>query len=198
MFSHIKKRITIMKYKLLVPGLLCLITSGCLFMSEPFKPVSYYDLGKTPEPAGLETHAIIDGVKTSGPYKSSMVFRLKPNELIINDYKKWAQTPEVLVKSYLTAYIGQSLRSGSDNATLVNTNILVFEAYCLAEKPEAVLTVEWTVTPPHDSGKSVRNLKSYRTEMKDNTPASFAEAMSASVAKFADDLLASIKTANKK
>ena len=102
------------------------------------------------------------------------------------------------MKSYLTAYIGHTLRSVSDDATPVNANILVFEAYCLAEKPEAVLTVEWTVVAPRDSGESVRNLKSYRTEMKDKTPASFAEAMSASVAKFADDLLASIKTASKK
>ena len=186
-----------MKYKILVPVLLCLITSGCLFMSEPFKPINYYDLGKIPEPAGLETTARIAGIKMSGPYKSSMVFRLKPNELTINDYNKWAQSPETLAKSYLTSFIGQSLRS-EDNATLVNANILVFEADCLQEKPEAVLTVEWTVNPPKDSGKTISGIKSYRTEMKDKSPASFAEAMTVSVAKFAEELLANIRTANKK
>ncbi len=187
-----------MKYKILMPALLCLITSGCLFMSEPFKPINYYDLGKTPEPAGLETPARIAGVKMSGPYKSSMVFRLKPNELTMNDYNKWAQTPETLVKSYLTAFMGQSLRSEGD-ATLLNANILAFEADLLTDKPEAVLTVEWTVAPPQGAGKSMSGgIKSYRTEMKDKTPACFAEAMTISVAKFAEELLANIRTANKK
>lgn len=155
--------------------------TGCIFFAEEYTPTSYYDIGRLPEKSC--SIAKISVIRTLGPYKTNMVFRKKNNQLFVDNYSKWMQSPEGLLRSYLLAALGGI--EDNMNAPLPNlsTDILTFEADCAGDKNYAVLSLKYDIEFDKQGGKS-GGVLTFRSEMKDSSPTAFAEAMTINVSNF--------------
>ncbi|MHB9139090.1 MAG: hypothetical protein ACYC4Q_06780 [Victivallaceae bacterium] len=78
------------------------LLSGCIF-SVPYREVGYYDLNRAerilPDGARVKVN-IFKNIET-GKYK--MVYRDGESRVIVDDYNKWVQTPDLMVSRYLQA-----------------------------------------------------------------------------------------------
>jgi ABC-type uncharacterized transport system auxiliary subunit len=88
---------------------LLLLLSGCL-SSQPFQPISYYDLAapaatpptvKIPIPASLR----IGHFATAGTFGTRLVYRKSSHRLVEDEYHRWIDRPELLVeRQFLRAF----------------------------------------------------------------------------------------------
>ena len=170
-----------------------LLSVGCGVLStEPYKKTTVYDLGipKSTNKSGVPV--TVSRFRTEGPYKSKMILRRLENNLHFNDYKKWAQSPELMLTRYLKLALGAApsgkLRTLSGFS--VSGTILVFEA---DEPSQTVsLVVDYAIKRSGaikslDSGRA-----SFSTKLTTVTSDTIASAMSENAAKFADLILKEI------
>lgn len=168
-----------------------LMLAGCVFTKEKFIPVKYYDIGNPSVkfPVSLK----VGSFAVTGPYKQEMVYRTEKNELLKDQYNKWALTPDILLKRYLKmSFPGES--SGKAGAA-IGGNILSFEADIL--KKEAVFTLEYRIQSNSNNATLEKTL-TFKAKLDDTSPEAFAKAMSLAVSDFAECLSSELKkTSNK-
>lgn len=161
-----------------------LFISGCFFTKEAFVPVRYYDVGN-PDPSRFSKITLKTGAFTvTGPYKQEMIFRSDKNELVKEQYSRWAIAPDMMLKRYLKMAFADG-RSKVEY-TITGT-ILSFEADL--SRKEAVLTVEYRVTPSVPANSPyVEKTSTFRKKMNEPGAEAFAQAMAGAVADFADSI----------
>ena len=166
------------------------LSAGCgVLITEPYTKTTVYDLGipKLNNTTGIPIK--INRFRMEGPYKSKMILRSRNNDLRVNDYKKWAQSPELMLTRYLKLALGSdsSGESRTSDTFSVSGTILVFEA----DEPSQMvsLVVDYAIKR---SGV-VRSLNfgraSFSTKITSVTSDSIASAMSKNAADFADLIL---------
>lgn len=171
-----------------------LMLAGCVFTKEKFNPVRYYDIGN-PSEAKSQTCLKIGAFTVTGPYKQDMIYRTEKNELLRDQYCKWALTPDILVRRYLKmSFPGESLR---ESGFAITGNILSFEADLV--KKEACLTVEYRLTAQAGSNTAVlEKTSTFKAKLDDTSPEAFAGAMSRTVSDFAESVSSDLKKISNK
>ena len=176
----ISKRVFCLRIFILVICV-CMMTS-CVLSPKPFRPVTYHDLG-TPEIINKQGPFVkFTRFVMNGPYKNKMVFRSTNNKLIIDEYNKWAQTPETMLGRYMAlAFRGKS-EAGNAKTYLVDITVMSFEA--LVESGNALLIVEYTIVEPFQ-GKKRSFSRTFTAKMEKVNPENLAIAMSKIAENFA-------------
>ena len=161
-----------------------LMLTGCVFTKEKFNPVRYYDIGN-PEAAKSPVCLRVGAFTVTGPYKQEMICRTEKNELLKDQYNKWALTPDILLKRYLKmSFPGEYSR---ESGFTITGNILSFEADIL--KKEVLFTVEYRITSRANSnGAVLEKTSTFKAKLDDMSPEAFARAMSHAVSDFAESL----------
>jgi hypothetical protein len=166
---------------------------GCGVLStEPYQRTTVYDLGV---PKSINKSGILVSVgrlRTEGPYKFKMILRRSGNNLYFNDYTRWAQSPELMLRRYLKLSLGAAPNDTSRdrNGFFVTGTILVFEA---DESLRTVSLVVDYVIKRTESGKLLdAGRASFSTELTTVSSDSIAVAMSENTAKFADLIMKEI------
>jgi uncharacterized lipoprotein YmbA len=109
---------------------LCL-SAACSFLpSEPYREVRTFDLG-VPEAIGSASALQVQPFGADSACKFKMLYRAEGNEMLIDEYNRWAQPPGQMLTKYLRIASGSSRRSllplrGSEIRAL--RSILAFEA----------------------------------------------------------------------
>ena len=165
--------------------LMVIIFSSCVFSTNTFHPVRYYDLGvaEVINEGGPYVHFLKFSV--NGPYKTKIVFRTTSNQLRFDDYNKWVQTPSVMLKRYLKLAFRSKPQDKRESQYSVEMSILSFEADELTK--HAVLVVEYKIINLKNENKKIF-VKSLSRKMEDMNAEDFVQAMSKISADFADEL----------
>lgn len=162
----------------------CLIAS-CVFSPTSFKSVQYHDLGMPRIINEQGPYVKFDRFLMNGPYKNKMVFRGQNNQLVIDEYNKWAQTPESMLERYMDMAFRGKADSESIKAYSVKVTVMAFEAEINSKK--AVLIVEYSIVEPLQ-GKNKSFSKTYNYPMKEMRPEDFSQAMANISGQFATQL----------
>jgi hypothetical protein len=85
--------------------LLSIIFSSCIGPRQ-YQAIHYYDFG---QPKTQKTHLSIESFNVEGPYNERFVYRAQNNELMKDEYHRWAQAPDLL----FTHYFKQAFQSQS-------------------------------------------------------------------------------------
>jgi uncharacterized lipoprotein YmbA len=174
-------------FRIAMLSLVAFFLAGCVFTKETFVPVKYYDLGN-PDPSKFPKISLKAGPFTvTGPYKQEMVYRTEKNELLKEQYNRWALAPDVMLNRYLKMAFTAS--AGKPEYTITG-NVLAFESD-LSTK-EAVLTVEYSITPSMPAKQSYEKTLTFRKKMDGTGAEAFAAAMAGAVKDFADSMAADI------
>lgn len=169
------------------------LNSGCGVLStEPYKQTSVYDLG-IPKSINKATVPVTVGrFGAEGPYKSKMILRSLGNNLHFNDYAKWAQSPELMLKRYLKLAFGTASSAGSRTRGefVVSGTILVFEA----DEPSRTvsLVVDYAIKRSGSFKQLDSGRASFSTRLTTVTSDSISVAMSENAAEFADLIMKEI------
>ena len=180
--------------RLVIISVAVLMLAGCVFTKEKFKPVRYYDIGN-PEAAKSPICLKVGSFAVTGPYKQEMIYRTDKNELLRDQYNKWALTPDILLRRYLKmSFPGESSR---ELGLTIAGNIISFEADVV--KKEVLFTVEYRITAQANSNTAAQEKTStFRAKLEDMSPEAFAEAMSHAVSDFTENLFSDLKKASNK
>ena len=146
--------------------LFLLLFSGCVGQSK-YTPVSYYDFGQ-PELSKIELN--VDTFTVEGPYQERFIYRVDGNRLDKDEYKRWAQAPDLL----LAHYFKQSFKPGS--LFYLSGEILTVE-HDLVDN-EAKFKIIYSITKEGRSIKAATFQKSFPT---DGTTESFVTQISKAV-----------------
>ncbi len=171
-----------------------LMLTGCVFTKEKFKPVRYFDIGN-PEIAKSPICLKVGSFTVTGPYKQEMVYRTEKNELLKDQYNKWALAPDILLRRYLIiSYTGESLK---ESEITIAGNILSFEADIL--KKEVLFTVEYRISAKANSNIApIEKISTFKAKFDDSSPEAFAGAMSRAVSDFTESLSLDLKKISNK
>ena len=103
--------------KLLFLFCICTFTSSCLAPRES-SPINTYDLGKAEQ---TKVKLNISTIDQNGPYNNKMIFRTSPENIRIDEFERWTQSPDLVLNNYLR----KSFLPGSEYA--LEGDILTFE-----------------------------------------------------------------------
>lgn len=180
--------------RLLMISIAVLTLTGCIFTKEKFNAVRYYDIGN-PEVAKSPICLKVGSFSITGPYKQDMIYRTEKNELIRDQYNKWALTPDVLLRRYLKmSFPGESSK---ESGFTITGNILSFEAD--VQKKEVLFTVEYRIEAQTGSNVAVlEKTSTFKAKLDGNSPEAFASAMSRAVSDFAENMSLDLKKISSK
>ena len=175
--------------RLILISVAFIMLTGCFFTREKFNPVRYYDIGN-PEAVKSQTCLKVGSFTVTGPYKQEMIYRTEKNELLRDQYSKWALTPDILLRRYLKmSFQGESTK-GTGYA--ISGNILSFEADVV--KKEVLFTVEYRITAQVNSDIAVlEKTSTFKAKLDDDSPEAFARTMSHAVSDFTESLALDLK-----
>ncbi len=167
---------------LLLAGCALLSVSGCgvLFESASYTPVNYYDLGKPRTHKTPPVKIKIGTVRSEGPENSRMAFRTSPTQIRFDEYNRWGQPPDKLLRRYLMLYLNDPALGDVDGdkpMLTIDLRILCFE--CDLQQNKAVLIIEASVKKPLQ-GDNLLWSGTYHEEvdLKTKTATAYAEATS--------------------
>jgi len=149
------------------------ITSACLAPRES-SPVNNYDLGKAKQ-TGIKLN--ISTIDQNGPYNNKMIFRVTPENIQINEFERWTQSPDLILYSFLK----RSFIPGGELA--LEGDILSFENDLTSGK--AIFTFHYKITR---KGLVIHEGIFNGEQESDESPAKFASAM----ARLANDFVSHI------
>ncbi|NOY75027.1 MAG: hypothetical protein GXP32_04460 [Kiritimatiellaeota bacterium] len=172
---------------------LLFFVAGCGVLStETYKETNIYDLGIPKNINKPRIPVSIGRFRMLGPYKSRMVLRHSGNRLDFNDYKKWSQSPGLMLSRYLK--LALETPAGAGGKHTVSGTILVFEA---DESTKTIsLMVVYDIKKRGGRGLVDSGRASFSTKVDKVTSESISNAMSANAAKFADLILKELAKAS--
>jgi len=155
--------------------------TGCLFREASYNEVGYFDLSSPekilPDGAVVKVNTF-KNIET-GKYK--MVYRNGESQVMVDEYNKWVQPPDMMLSRYLqAAFSDDKITSDNNTKTEFEVSGTVFMFIIDLKSKKASLGVSYRIT---------RNQASSETEMINNScvltsnfekenPADFAKAMS--------------------
>ena len=162
------------------------LSGGCGVLSkESYTRTEVYDLGIPNPMNNTGIRFSVGRIKMDGPYKTKMVLRREGNRLSVNEYARWASSPETMLSRYLKMALAPvaKKRSGIKGQLTIEGTILVFEV----DEPtrSVLLQIDYRLAknekPSDDSTIKAR----FSTKVAKITSASVAKAMSENAAKLA-------------
>ncbi|UDQ97833.1 hypothetical protein AAEX28_12665 [Lentisphaerota bacterium WC36G] len=97
-----------MKKRLLVPMfltfnlLLMLLATSCSFLKPaPYQEVNYYTIGSAPKQVPITYNIEVKNFNSLLPEKNRMVYTKDNYHVLIDDYNKWIQPPEFMIRNYV-------------------------------------------------------------------------------------------------
>lgn len=180
--------------RIVIISIAALMLAGCVFSKEKFIPVRYYDLGN-PDAAKSPVCLKVGSFAVTGPYKQDMVYRTGKNELLRDQYNKWALGPDILVRRHLKmSFPGETLKEAGFEIT---GNILAFEADLV--KKEVLFTVEYSISSQASSKIPAQDkISTFKAKFDDASPEAFARAMSLAVSDFTESVSLDLKKISNK
>lgn len=125
------------------------ITSCSIFPEvQPNIPVSYFDIGTPCKIVEIDKPIKIDiqGVKTTDPYNERMVFRASDTHIQIDDYNRWASTPNEMFRKYFIFAFNQAdlntFQVQDDNRLELYMTIMELEADLKTKEVRLAIFVE--------------------------------------------------------
>jgi len=157
------------------------LQASCIFRA--YKEINYFDItASNMKLAEYSPYIDITTVATQGPFRTKMVIRTGKHKVIFDEYNRWAQTPDAMLKRYLKQRFLQHPSDGSPYK--ISIKILNFEAdrfnHC------TIFTVQYSIKPP--SGKASEFSFSKATKSTDITAEVFSENMSNAFQELAEDI----------
>lgn len=125
------------------------LISGCsIFPKNEDIPVTYFDIGSPGQTDSRKSapQADVMDVKTMDPYNERMVFRASETHVEIDEYNRWASSPDEMIKKYFILAFNQNDRNklqlqGSDRLELY-VKILCLESDLTKKTVKVILAVE--------------------------------------------------------
>jgi len=189
-------------FKYLVNGFFAALISilflpGCMFMSEPYREVSYYDLS-IPAPAAPEPVRVsIVPIRDESATKYRMLFRKNDNSLIVDDYAKWAQPPGLMLTRYLESYFSKSDTNegpAPENTVSLSVTGAVFAFEANLESKQVLLGVKYDIRRNEDGRIIVSGSRTFTENVDDFSGVKLASAMSNCASRFTDALRKEIES----
>lgn len=173
------------------------LTGGCLFPSQNYKPVTFYDISLEANPPASyrtrSTNIALSQFQTVGPYGKRMVYRKTEHRLVQDEYNRWIQPPEDLARQ---AFYNALTDSKMFTTVILGTNT----------KTDYILTADilrWETTPDlkaslgisvqimaADTRRIIFNRRYHHTrKLAEATPNAFADAASETLSAIIKDHL---------
>lgn len=166
--------------------------NGCM-LTEPFRSVQYYDL-QTPAPTIPDDCLVkVSSFKSTETSKQKMVYTEDDCRIIIDDYNKWMQSPNIAVSKYLqTAFSNNSANSKLYEFN-VSGNVFLFKID-LKNKLASLGVLYKIAKVKAGTETELINHSCILTStfQDDDDPADFAKAMSECAKRLADRIQADI------
>jgi hypothetical protein len=157
--------------------LLLLITTSCIF--RPYQQVDYYDIVTKPaEEASTQPNVDFPLVTVQGPFRTKMVFRITKHKIMFDEFNRWSQTPDSLLKRYMEQSFPKNPKN-EKKPFKVTVKILNIEGDRFNKK--TVFSAEYTIKTPNGIIKEYSFSKDQKSEnltpevLADNTAAAFSE-----------------------
>ena len=183
----------------LFAGFCAVLLTGCIF-SVPYKEVGYYDLNSPAKilPAGATVK--VDIFKNIEPGKYKMVYRDGESRVIVDDYNKWVQTPDLMVSRYLQAAFSNDKVTEGQEASEFEISGTVFMFAIDLKSRKTSLGASYKITSIHSGSETeaLSNSCVLTAAFEKEDPADFAKAMSDCAAMLAQRLKADIDYLMKK
>ncbi|MEI6056326.1 MAG: hypothetical protein WCR55_09750 [Lentisphaerota bacterium] len=128
---------------------LLLLCAGCsIFPKNENIPVTYFDIGAPGEIEGLKQSPQVDiqDVKTMDPYNERMVFRVSETHIEIDEYNRWASSPDEMIRKYFVIAFNQNdlnkVKLQGDNRLELYVQILCLESDLTKKTVKVTLAVQ--------------------------------------------------------
>lgn len=126
-----------------------LFCAGCsIFPKNPDIPVTYFDIGAPKETDSIKNLPQVNvlSVKTIDPYNERMVFRTSETLIEIDEYNRWASSPDEMIQKYFILAFDQNnlnkLQLKKDGMLQINVQILCLESDLTKNTVKVSMTVE--------------------------------------------------------
>ena len=126
-----------------------LLCAGCsIFPKNQDIPVTYFDIGTPGQMKALKKvpQVSIQDVRTMEPYNERMVFRTSETLIEIDEYNRWASSPEEMIKKYFILAFNQNdlnkLQLKKDGILQINAQILCLESDLTKNTVKVSMSVE--------------------------------------------------------
>ncbi|MFA6103194.1 MAG: ABC-type transport auxiliary lipoprotein family protein [Victivallaceae bacterium] len=155
--------------------------TGCLFREAPYNEVGYFDLSNPekilPDGAVVKVN-IFKNIET-GKYK--MVYRNGESKVIVDEYNKWVQPPDLMISRYLqAAFSDDKITSDGNTKTEFEVSGTVFMFIIDLKSKKAALGVSYRITRNQASSEieMINNSCVLTSNFEKENPADFAKSMS--------------------
>lgn len=161
--------------------LLEFLLTGCLFREAPYNEVGYFDLS-SPEKVlsdGVVVKVNIFKNIETGKYK--MVYRTGESKIVVDEYNKWVQPPDLMISRYLqAAFSDNKITSEVYAGTEFEVSGTVFMFMLDLKSKKASLGVSYRITRNQSSSEIevINNSCILTSNFEKEDPADFAKSMS--------------------
>ncbi len=155
--------------------------TGCLFRESQYHEVEYFDLsspGKDQPDGAVVKVNIFKNIET-GKYK--MVYRDGESRVMVDEYNKWVQPPDLMISRYLQAAFSDDKITSDGNAkTEFEVSGTVFMFMIDLKNKKSSLGVSYRITRKQSSSEieMINNSCLLTSNFEKENPADFARAMS--------------------
>ncbi len=157
-------------------AIFAVILSSCLISTESYRRTRIFDLGAV---NGLSERLEVKKFENPNMYRHSFAYRVAENEIVKDDFNKWAMLPENLIVSRM-----KNAFSSDDKSPVITGKIIRFE-FDITKKI-ALLNLAYRL---QEGGKLIAEGDfRVQTSFVENDPAEMAKAM----AKCLDEFIAEI------
>jgi ABC-type uncharacterized transport system auxiliary subunit len=172
---------------LLLAGLF--ISAGCILFTEPYKPVGVYTIG--PIPAEILKDDLVFTVEpfmNETPCRFKMVYSKEDNEVVVDSYNRWAQTPEIMLTAYLQGTFREDENVNTSNQPHFAMSGTITEFKINLPQKQVELSVRYRIWDYNTGTNYIRKSLNFTQPVKEESPKNFAVAMSEVAKKYADVL----------
>lgn len=179
-----------MKFKYASVGLAAaaLIAGGCL---GGYRAVKYYDMQQPPQfektALPVKTGAFVNAT----PVRQRMMFRTAQDELLQDEYNRFAQSPELMLARYLAVAFGEHPNGGDGASAQFTIYGTLFLFDFNAETLEAQVGVDYTIelrNPDETGEKAATGNVIFRSQALSAEPDVVARAFSRCMLQLANHL----------
>jgi uncharacterized lipoprotein YmbA len=155
--------------------------TGCLFREAPYNEVGYFDLSNPEKilPDGAVVKVNILKNIESGKYK--MVYRNGESRVMVDEYNKWVQPPDLMLSRYLqAAFSNDKIASEGSAKAEFEVSGAVFMFMIDLKSKKASLGVYYRITRNQSSSEieMLNNSCVLTSNFEKENPADFAKSMS--------------------
>lgn len=177
--------------------LLAALMTGCMFQSEPYTEITYYDLATIRLDMPPDLPIIVESFQSSEAGRAQMTYLASNNQVKVDSYNRWVQQPEYLITRYLqTAVSGNSpairefkefRKTMTDGIRLSGT---IFAMRIDLKRQEAILGINYMIRCVRNNEKitELTNSGVFTVKYNKETPVEFAIAMSEAAEKMATQI----------